>query len=59
MDGLSDNRLMLRVKAGDLDQLGLLFERYHQPLFGFLEQGRRNAALRKDLAKDVFLPVVA
>ena len=27
---------MLRVKAGDVDRMGLLFERHHRPLFGFL-----------------------
>jgi hypothetical protein len=26
---------MLKVKNGDLDKLGLLFERYNRPLFGF------------------------
>ena len=27
---------MLKVKSGDVDRMGLLFERYHRPLFGFL-----------------------
>ena len=27
---------MLKVKAGDLDKMGLLFERYHRALFAFL-----------------------
>jgi RNA polymerase sigma-70 factor (ECF subfamily) len=49
---------MLRVKAGDLDQLGLLFERYHQPLFGFFYQRSGNAALSQDLVQNVFLRVL-
>ena len=36
LDSLTDNALMLRVKAGEVDRMGLLFERYHRPLFGFL-----------------------
>lgn len=35
LETLSDNALMLKVKDGNLDTLGLLFERYKKPLFGF------------------------
>jgi len=46
---------MLRVKAGDLDRMGLLFERYHRQLFGFLYHmlgGSR--ATSEDLVQTVF-----
>lgn len=46
---------MLRVKAGEVDQLGVLFERHHRALFGFLYHllGGRAAA-SEDLVQTVF-----
>ena len=46
---------MLRVKAGDVDRMGLLFERYHRALFGFVYHmlgGSR--ATSEDLVQNVF-----
>ncbi|WP_210517014.1 RNA polymerase sigma factor [Hymenobacter terricola] len=46
---------MLRVKAGDVDRMGLLFERYHRALFGFIYHmlgGGRAAS--EDLVQNVF-----
>jgi RNA polymerase sigma-70 factor (ECF subfamily) len=46
---------MLRVKAGDVDRMGLLFERHHRALFGFLYHmlgGSR--ATSEDLVQNVF-----
>ena len=45
---------MLRVKAGDLNKMGLLFERYHRELFGFLYHmsGRPDAS--EDMVQTVF-----
>ncbi|MFC6225414.1 RNA polymerase sigma factor [Hymenobacter artigasi] len=54
MDSLTDNALMLRVKAGDVDRMGLLFERYHRPLFGFLYHMLGRAAACDDLVQTVF-----
>ena len=34
MEVSSDNQIMLQVKSGDIDKLGILFERYKNPLFG-------------------------
>lgn len=50
----SDHALMLAVRDGELDALGELFERHHQPLFGFLTKlvGNRNAA--EDITQIVF-----
>ncbi len=45
---------MLRVKAGDLDKMGLLFERYHRPLFGFLYHMTRQREVSEDLVQTVF-----
>ncbi|WP_460912686.1 RNA polymerase sigma factor [Spirosoma areae] len=45
---------MLQVKAGRMDTMGLLFERYHRPLFGFLFHmtGQREAS--EDMLQTVF-----
>lgn len=46
---------MLKVKSGDVDRMGLLFERYHRALFGFLYHmlgGSR--ATSEDLVQNVF-----
>ena len=45
---------MIKVKEGDLDKLGLLFERYHKMLFGFFYNLNKNAALSEDLVQNVF-----
>jgi RNA polymerase sigma factor (sigma-70 family) len=46
---------MFQVKAGDIEQLGILFERYKKPLFGFFYRTTRNPALCEDLVQNVFL----
>jgi RNA polymerase sigma factor (sigma-70 family) len=45
---------MLKVKAGDLDRMGLLFERHHRSLHGFLFRmtGQREAS--EDMVQNVF-----
>lgn len=58
MNALTDNALMLKVKNGDLDKLGLLFERYHRPLFGFLFHTTGNRELSEDLAQNVFYRIL-
>lgn len=45
---------MLKVKAGNLDLMGLLFERYHRPLFGFLYHTTGQVAHSEDLVQTVF-----
>ena len=54
MDTLSDNALMLKVKDGDFDKMGLLFERYHRQLFGFLFQMTRQREASEDMVQNVF-----
>ena len=54
MNPLSDNSIMLKVKAGDLDKMGLLFERHHRQLFGFLFHMTHERELSEDLAQNVF-----
>lgn len=45
---------MLRVKAGDLSRMGLLFERYHRELFGFLYHSGNDADAGEDMVQTVF-----
>ena len=45
---------MLQVKNGDLDALGVLFERYHQRLFGFFYRLTSRRDISADLVQDVF-----
>ncbi|WP_159467871.1 RNA polymerase sigma factor [Dyadobacter sp. 3J3] len=45
---------MLRVKSGDLDKMGLLFERYHRTLFSFLYHMTGRADASEDLVQNVF-----
>lgn len=45
---------MMKVKNGDLDKLGLLFERYNRPLFSFFYRMCKEAELCEDLVQSVF-----
>lgn len=58
LETLSDNALMLKVKDGDLDRLGLLFERYKKPLFGFFYGMNKEAELSEDLVQNVFFRIL-
>lgn len=58
MDSISDNALMLKVKDGDLDKLGLLFERYRKILFGFFYNMNHDAGLSEDLVQNVFMRIL-
>ena len=54
MDSASDNALMLKVKDGDLDKLGLLFERYHRRLYHFFYRLTHRRDVSEDLVQSVF-----
>jgi RNA polymerase sigma factor (sigma-70 family) len=58
LDALTDNALMIRVKEGDLDRLGLLFERYKRPLFGFFYGLTKDKELCDDLVQNVFFRIL-
>ena len=55
MDSLSDNALMLQVKEGQLEKLGLLFERYNKSLYGFFYRLTLDREVSEDLVQNVFL----
>lgn len=58
MNSLGDNALMIKVRNGDLDKLGLLFERHKQPLFGFFYGMNKNRDISEDLVQNVFLRIL-
>jgi RNA polymerase sigma factor (sigma-70 family) len=45
---------MLKVKAGDLDKMGLLFQRHHRALFGFFYHMTRHRQASEDMMQQVF-----
>ncbi len=55
LDPFSDTALMLKVKDGDTDKLGLLFERHSKPLFGFFFRMTRRSDISEDLTQNVFM----
>lgn len=55
MHQLTDNALMLKVKSGDLDKLGLLYERHKKRLFGFFYNMNGNVSVSEDLVQNVFV----
>ncbi|MBK1876909.1 RNA polymerase sigma factor [Pelagicoccus mobilis] len=54
MDTVDDNRLMTAVRDGDLDGIGVLFERYHAPLVGYFRRMCGSSELSEDLAQETF-----
>lgn len=49
---------MMKVKSGDLDKLGLLYERYKKRLFGFFYNLGNNPSVSEDLVQNVFLRIL-
>ena len=58
LDALADNALMEKVRDGDLDKLGLLFQRYKRPLYGFFHGINRDQELSEDLVQNTFLRIL-
>lgn len=58
LDVLADNALMTGVRDGDLDKLGLLFERYKRPLYGFFYGMNKDQELSEDLVQNTFLRIL-
>ncbi len=58
LDALTDNALMIKVRDGDPDKLGLLFERYKRPLYGFFYGMNRSQELSEDLVQNTFFRIL-
>lgn len=55
---ITDQALMLAVRDGDLDKLGVLFERHHRRLFNFLLRLTGSRQLSEDLVQEVFVRIL-
>lgn len=49
---------MTGVRDGDLDKLGLLFERYKRPLYGFFYGMNKDQELSEDLVQNTFFRIL-
>jgi RNA polymerase sigma factor (sigma-70 family) len=57
-EDVTDQSLMLAVGEGDVEKLGILFERYHGPLFNYLFRLCGNKHLSEDLVQEVFVRIL-
>jgi RNA polymerase sigma factor (sigma-70 family) len=55
---ISDNELMLKVKSGDIDRLGLIFERFNKQLYGYFMKLTGRTDISEDLVQNVFLRIM-
>jgi len=55
---ISDNELMLKVKSGDIDRLGLIYERYNKSLFGYFINLTNRIDISEDLVQNVFMRIL-
>ena len=58
LEALSDNYLMAKVRDGDPEKLGLLYERYKRPLLGFFTGMVRDRELSEDLLQNTFVRIL-
>ena len=58
MHSATDEDLMLQVRDGAGETLGVLFDRYHAPLFNFYCKLTGDRALSDDLVQEVFLRIL-
>ena len=58
MSNSSDNAIMLKVKSGNIEMLGLLYERYKKWLYNFFQQIYYNADVSEDLVQNVFVRIL-
>jgi RNA polymerase sigma factor (sigma-70 family) len=56
--GESDETVMLAVRNGDVEKLGLLFERHHRALFDFFAKMTGSRTVAEDLVQDVFFRIL-
>ena len=57
-NAMSDEELMSQVHHGIGEMLGVLFERYHVPLFNFYLKLTGNRPLSEDLVQEVFFRIL-
>ncbi|HEX4604847.1 MAG TPA: RNA polymerase sigma factor [Candidatus Angelobacter sp.] len=57
-NSVSDEELMSQVRSGVGEMLGVLFERYHVPLFNFYLKLTGNRSTSEDLVQEVFFRIL-
>lgn len=57
-DTQNDSRIMEEVKAGRVEKLALLFERYHVQLYNFFLRFTGNRVVSEDLVQEVFYRIL-
>ena len=55
MNSIEDHALMLKVKAGDVEKLNLLYVRYSRRFFGYFYGMTKDGATCEDLVQNVFM----
>ena len=55
---ITDNELMLMVKSGDIDRLGLIFERHNKSLYGYFLNLTGKTDISEDLVQNVFMRIL-
>lgn len=55
---MTDEMIMEAVKNGDLQQVSVLFERYHKRIYNFLARMTIDRDLAEDLTQNVFLRIM-
>lgn len=57
-DALTDEQLMLQYKGGDAQAFEILYDRYRQSLFRYLQHQCGNAAIAEELFQDVWMNLI-
>jgi RNA polymerase sigma factor (sigma-70 family) len=55
---ITDNELMLMVKSGDIDRLGLIFERHNKQMYGYFMNLTGKPDISEDLVQNVFMRIL-
>jgi RNA polymerase sigma factor (sigma-70 family) len=58
MTRVPDEDVMLQVRNGEVDMLGVLFDRYQTPLYNFFARMTQDRAVSEDLVQEVFLRIL-
>jgi RNA polymerase sigma factor (sigma-70 family) len=58
MSLVADEELMLQVRNGEAEMLGVLFDRYQTPLFNFYAKMTQDRVVSEDLVQEVFLRIL-
>jgi RNA polymerase sigma factor (sigma-70 family) len=58
MTAVPDEDVMLQVRDGEVEMLGVLFDRYQSPLYNFYTKMTQDRAASEDLVQEVFLRIL-